>query len=228
MHVPPSTTVTRVYKPLLLIMLLAVAACTGGEALHAPPVAAELLPAPVPDQVYRETGIAAWYGKELHGKKTASGELFDMNALTAAHRTLPLGTLIRVTNLDNFKSIKVRITDRGPFIRNRVLDLSLGAARELGFAAQGTVRVKIETLEAVRDSAFYTVQAATFLEEENARMLKERLSKRFEVVSIVQFETNLARLYRVQVGSYASEERAEKVAGKLTLEGLEPIVVRRD
>jgi len=228
MHVTPLTTLTRVKTACLLIILLAVAACTGMEAPHLPPAEAALSPAPMPDQVYRETGMAAWYGKELHGKKTASGELFDMNALTAAHRTLPLGTTIRVTNLDNFKSIKVKITDRGPYIRSRVLDLSLGAARELGFAAQGTARVRIETLEPVRDSAFYTVQAATFVEEENARLLKERLSKKFEIVSIVQFETNLARFYRVQVGSYASEERADKVAGKLTLEGLEPIVVRRD
>jgi rare lipoprotein A len=180
------------------------------------------------DRFYRETGVAAWYGKELHGKKTASGEVFDMNALSAAHRLLPLGSLIRVTNLENFKSIKLRITDRGPFNKGRVLDLSYGAAKELGFVAQGTARVRIETLEAVRDGVPYTVLAAVFTEEENARYLKERLKKRFEVVSIVPFETNLTKFYRVWVGSYASEERAEQVAGKLTLEGLEPMVVRKD
>jgi rare lipoprotein A len=180
------------------------------------------------DRFYRETGVAAWYGKELHGKKTASGDVFDMNALSAAHRILPLGSLVRVTNLENFKIIKLRITDRGPFNKNRVLDLSYGAAKELGFVAQGTARVRIETLEAVRDGIPYTVLAAVFTEEENARFLKERLKKRFEVVSIVPFETNFTKFYRVWVGSYASEERAEQVAGKLTLEGLEPMVVRKD
>jgi rare lipoprotein A len=197
--------------------------------VHQPaPEVSQPSPISVPDQTYRETGIAAWYGKELHGQKTASGETFDMNALTAAHRTLPLGTIIRVTNLDNFKSIKVKINDRGPFVKSRILDLSLSAAKELGFAEQGIARVKLETLEPVNASALYTVQAATFAEEENARMLKERLNKKFKSVVIVPFETNLARFYRVNVGSYQSEERAEQVASKLALEGFEPIVVRKD
>jgi len=172
--------------------------------------------------------MAAWYGKDLHGKKTASGEVFDMYRLSAAHRTLPLGTVIHVTNLDNFKSIQVRINDRGPFFKGRFLDLSYGAAKALGFVAQGTARVRIETLDAVRGPVQYTVQAAVFTEEENARVLKERLDTKFEMVSIVPFETNSARFYRVWVGAYASEDRAEHVAGKLMLEGLEPIVVRKD
>ena len=172
--------------------------------------------------------MAAWYGKELHGKQTANGEVFDMYGLSAAHRTLPLGTVARVTNLDNFKSITVRINDRGPFLKSRFLDLSYGAAKELGFAAQGTARVKIEAVVAVRDPAHYTVQAAIFTEEENARMLKERLDARFGAVSIVSFETNIARFYRVRVGAYASEDRAEQVADRLLLEGLEPIVMRKD
>lgn len=151
-----------------------------------------------------------------------------MYGLSAAHRTLPLGTVIHVTNLDNSKSITVRINDRGPFLKNRFLDLSYGAAKELGFAAQGTVRVKIEVVVAVRGPAQYTVQAAIFTEEESARMLKERLGARFGAVSIVPFETNIARHYRVRIGAFSSEDRAEQVAGKLLLEGLEPIVVRKD
>jgi len=188
------------------------------------------VPAPVtkPKEIYRETGMAAWYGKDLHGKKTASGEVFDMYGLSAAHRTLPFGTVVTVTNLDNFKSIKVLINDRGPFFKGRFLDLSYGAAKALGFVAKGTARVSIETADEVRGPVQYTVQAAIFIEEENARMLKERLDTRFEMVSIVPFETNIARFYRVRVGSYASEDRAEHVAGKLVLEGLEPIVVRKD
>jgi rare lipoprotein A len=179
-------------------------------------------------EVYRETGTASWYGKELHGRKTASGEIFDRNGISAAHRTLPLGSAIRVTNLDNYKSIRVRVNDRGPFARNRVLDLSYGAAKELGFVAQGTARVKIEALEPIQDPGQYTVQAAVFAEMENARMLKDRLSKKFEVITIVPFESNVGKFYHVRVGAYASEEKADLIAGKLLLEGLEPIVVRKD
>jgi rare lipoprotein A len=182
---------------------------------------------PPPDQINRITVVAAWYGKELHGKKTASGEVFDMYGLSAAHRTLPLGTAIRVTNLDNSRSVSVKINDRGPFVKSRGLDLSYGAAKELGFVEQGTARVMIESLGAAHDPAQYTVQAATFAEEESARQLKERLSKKFERVFIVPLETSVARFYRVRVGSYGSEERAEQVAGKLALEGLEPVVLRK-
>jgi rare lipoprotein A len=183
---------------------------------------------PAAGPVYRESGTASWYGRELHGLKTASGQVFDMNGLSAAHRTLPLGTCIRVTNLDNYKSIKLMVNDRGPLVRDRVLDLSYGAARELGFAAQGTARVKIETLEPITDSGTFTVLAAAFTEEENARLLRERLIQRYEVVSIVPWESNIATFYRVRVGSYPSEEKAERIASKLTLEGLEPIVLRKD
>lgn len=192
------------------------------------PAVAPLAPAAARQSTYRETGIASWYGRDFQGRKTASGETFDMYGISAAHRTLPLGAVIRVTNLDNFKSIKVRVNDRGPFIKSRILELSYGAAKELGFAAQGTARVKIETLEPVNGTALYTVQAAVFTEEASAKLLKERLSRKFEVIAIVPFESNRGKVYRVRVGSYGTEEKAEVVAGRLTLEGLEPIVVRKD
>ena len=227
---------------LLLLAFALSAACAGREAPPTPlaviapspaPVSASVqepvpVSLPIPESNYRETGMASWYGKELHGKQTANGEVFDMNGLSAAHRTLPLGTVVHVTNLDIFKSIIVRINDRGPFLKSRFLDLSYGAAKGLGFVSQGTARVKIETVEVVRDPVQYTVQAAVFTEEENARMLKERLDSKFGAVSIVPFETNISIFYRVRVGVYASEDRAEQVAVKLMLEGLEPIVVRKD
>jgi rare lipoprotein A len=178
---------------------------------------------------YRELGTASWYGKEFHGRKTASGDTFDMNGLSAAHRTLPLGATIRVTNLDNYKSIRVKVNDRGPFVRNRSLDLSYGAAKELGFVETGAARVKIEALDALAEGeAVYTVHVGAFLEEESALALRERLGRKFETVFIEPFETNIAKFYRVRVGAYASEEKAERVAAKLTLEGVEPVVVRRD
>jgi len=221
----------RLFRIVVLATVsLFLAACAGKEAPAVLPAAStpSLAPVPALGQVYRETGTAAWYGKELHGKKAASGEVFDSEGISAAHRTLPLGTLVRVTNLENNKSIKVKINDRGPFIKSRILDLSYGAARELGFTAQGTIQVKIETLDEVRDPAPYTVQAAVYTEEENAKILKYRLSKRFELVFIVPLETNITRLYCVRVGSYASEVRAEQIADKLKIEGLEPIVLRKD
>lgn len=208
------------------------ASCAVREVPPASPVHAAPSPAPAVVQgyreVYRETGTASWYGNEFQGRKTASGEIFDMYGISAAHRILPLGTTIRVTNLENYKSIKVRVNDRGPFARNRVLELSYGAAKELGFVAQGTARVKVEALEPVQDTGQYTVQAAVFAEAENARMLKDRLSKKFEVTFIVPFESNFGKFFRVRVGAYASEEKAELIAGKLMLEGLEPVVVRKD
>ena len=92
-------------------------------------------------------GISSWYGPNFHGKLTANGEIFDMYGLTAAHKTLPLNTIIRVTNLDNGKSLILRINDRGPYVGNRILDCSLGAAKKLDFYVAGTEIVKIEVIE---------------------------------------------------------------------------------
>ena len=97
---------------------------------------------------FSQTGMASWYGRQFHGRKTASGEKFDMYAMTAAHRSLPLNCYIRVTNKDNGKSVVVKVNDRGPFHGNRVLDLSYGAANKLGFTSRGTGNVTIERIEA--------------------------------------------------------------------------------
>lgn len=211
----------------LLFSSLLFAACAGRESSKDMAGAALLL-TPVPDQVYTETGVASWSGKERHHTKTASGEVFDQEAVSAAHRTLPLGIMIRVTNLDNEKSIKARIIDRGPFVKSRMLEVSYGAAKELGFVAQGTARVSIETLKDIEEAGKYTVQAALYTEEESAKYLKRRLSRKFELVSITSFETNITRYFSVRVGAYASVERAEQIAAKLISEGFEPLVLRKD
>ncbi|QIO06405.1 septal ring lytic transglycosylase RlpA family protein [Acinetobacter shaoyimingii] len=96
---------------------------------------------------FSQSGVASWYGRQFHGRKTANGETFDMNGLTAAHRSLPLNCYIRVTNKDNGKSVVVRVNDRGPFHGNRVLDLSYGAAKSLGITNAGTARVNIERVD---------------------------------------------------------------------------------
>ena len=92
-------------------------------------------------------GVSSWYGPNFHGKLTANGEVFDQYGVTAAHKTLPLGTVVRVTNLDNNKSIILRINDRGPYVDGRILDCSYGAAKKLGFMSMGTANVKIEIIE---------------------------------------------------------------------------------
>jgi rare lipoprotein A len=99
---------------------------------------------PAEDWTYDETGIASWYGEEFHGKYTANGEIFDLNQLTAAHRTLPMPTIVRVTNLENGRSIEVRVNDRGPYARGRIIDLSRRAAQLLGFEGQGTAKVRVQ------------------------------------------------------------------------------------
>jgi rare lipoprotein A len=92
-------------------------------------------------------GLASWYGGSLHGRRTASGERFDQEALTAAHRSLPLGRRARVTNLENGRSVIITVTDRGPFVRGRIIDLSRGAARRLGFLRAGTARVRVTPMD---------------------------------------------------------------------------------
>lgn len=99
---------------------------------------------PRPAQGFRREGTASYYGPKFHGRKTSSGEVFDMYALTAAHNTLPFGTLVEVTNLENDLSVVVRINDRGPFMKNRIIDLSYEAARRIGMVGPGTAKVRLE------------------------------------------------------------------------------------
>ena len=96
---------------------------------------------------YREIGIASWYGQKFHGNLTANGEIYDMHGISAAHKTLPLNSIVRVTNLNNGKSVKLKINDRGPYIKGRILDCSYGAAKELDFVQQGTTEVKVEVIK---------------------------------------------------------------------------------
>jgi rare lipoprotein A len=125
-------------------------------------VTAPPAPAPGPPaEGYEEVGTASWYGTQHHGKRTASGELFDMNQLTAAHRSLPFGTRLRVVNRDNNQSTEVRINDRGPFVKGRILDVSYAAARQLGALGSGTfpVRLRIIALPTTRAETTLDPQA---------------------------------------------------------------------
>lgn len=105
---------------------------------------------------YDRTGIASWYGPDFNGGRTADGEWYDMHAMSAAHPTLPLPTLVRVTNLGNGRQVVVRVNDRGPFVKNRLIDLSYAAAEELGFANKGTARVRVQALAGLKDEPLHT------------------------------------------------------------------------
>jgi len=130
---PPTTMYVRLSTALGVVSLAALSAC-----------ATKHPPAGRPAQ---DTGIASYYGEPHHGERTASGERYDMHALTAAHPTLPFGSRVRVTNLDNGRSVVVRINDRGPYVKGRLIDLSYAAARELQFIKRGTARVRLEVLD---------------------------------------------------------------------------------
>ena len=194
------------------------------------PARRPVFPPPPPKvEVYREVGFASWYGKEFHGRPTTSGEIYDMYGLTAAHRTLPLGTAAEVTNLENSRSVRVRINDRGPFVANRFLDLSYGAAKEIDMAEKGIARVRLEAWPGERElsSRHFTVQVGSFLIEENAKRLKQRM-ERYGPSSITLYQTNRQTFYRVRVGDFRGEDQAQALFRRLAREGFSPFVVCAD
>src|SRR5262249_33301774 len=128
------------------------------------------------NSIYVEEGNASWYGAPFHGRRASNGEVYDMYKLTAAHRTLPFNATVRVTNLNNGKSTTVRITDRGPFVDNRIIDLSLAAAREIESVGPGVVPVRLEVISGGDPYAgYFTVQVGAFRDPANAQRLQERL-----------------------------------------------------
>jgi rare lipoprotein A len=139
-----------------------------------------------------ETGIASWYGAPYHNRRGSNGEVYDMNAMTAAHRTLPLGSIVRVTNLDSGKSAVVRITDRGPFIEGRIIDLSQAAAKQIGLVRRGTGRVRVEVLKTPRpieSGGRWAVQLGGFEREQRAREMADRLTHRYHSARVLTFSS---------------------------------------
>jgi len=161
---------------------------------------------------YKEQGVASWYGPEFHGKKTSSGERYDMYASTAAHRILPFGTKVQVTNLENRKKTVAVINDRGPFAKDRILDLSYCGAKEIGLIGPGTACVELEVV-GIADSTpldwtgVFTVQLGSFKEHRNALRLKEKMSLINPSAHITIYETHEgAVFYQVRVGKYNNLE----------------------
>ena len=188
---------------------------------------------------YREQGIASWYGPAFHGRPTACGERYDMEGISAAHKTLPLGTWVRVKNLENGRSLDLRINDRGPFISGRIIDLSLGAARKLGVAEPGTAKVEVFALAepprstAVAQARFprsadlspshFSVQVGAFGERKNAERLVRSLQSvhRNPQIKPARSHREDQILYRVLIGRWPTLAAAEKKVALLKSYGFQ-------
>jgi rare lipoprotein A len=186
-----------------------------------------------PAVIGAEIGIASWYGHPYHGRPAANGEIYDMEQFTAAHRTLAFGTLVRVVNLENSKSVDVRITDRGPFVGDRVIDLSHAAARAIDMVGPGTARVRLEITQAPPASppGFFAVQVGAFQVRANAERLRTEMQSRYGAAHIV-LRPGDPPLWRVLVGRAATPGDANSLAARIESEHDgklgQPFIIRDD
>ena len=159
--------------------------------------------------LYVETGIASWYGPPYHNRQAATGEIFDMNKPTAAHKTLPLNSIVRVTNLKTGKSIVVRINDRGPFVGNRMLDLSMAAAKAIDVYRAGLATVKMEVLETpapLDRGGRWCVQIGAFTDSDEATRLKAKLVRKYQTAKVIEFTGPTGEWVRIRP---AADDRAK-------------------
>jgi rare lipoprotein A len=199
-------------------------------------------------QPYRQRGMASWYGKKFHGQRTASGETYDMYAMTAAHTTLPIPSYARVTRVATGRSVIVRINDRGPFHQGRIVDLSYAAALKLGFAHLGSAEVELESIEpgqavtptqqaaapteqalpATEQAAAVYVQVGAFSSRENAESLRSRLEDEFGWLKDAVQVLAIGNLWRLHVGPYRTQDDARSVAERIESQlSVKPLLVVR-
>ena len=173
-------------------------------------------PANIPQPGYTETGIASWYGHPYHGRPAADGEIYDMETLVAAHRTLPFNTWVRVENLSNRKAVEVRIIDRGPFIDGRIIDLSHAAANAIGMVVSGTTEVRMVVIVAPRNApaALFAVQVGSFHDRSNADRVRARMQSLYGSARLLQRPENPG-VWRVIVGAGGSQEDAASLAHRI-------------
>jgi rare lipoprotein A len=215
-----------------IALLLTSAGCARKTRTHVPP------PPPTARPGATETGMASWYGEPYNGRRAASGEIYNMEQLTAAHRTLPFDTWVEVNNLDNGKQVDVRITDRGPFVAGRIIDLSRAAAREIDMLGPGVARVRLRVIEVPRTNSapsrpqpsapvyapgeWYSAQAGAFSDRTRADSLADSLASSFENVRVV----SAPAVWRVLVGREATLDAANQLAAKVRAIVGEAVVVR--
>lgn len=174
------------------------------------------------------TGYASWYGHPYHGRRTSNGETYDMNTMTAAHRTLPFDTVVKVNNVSNGKTVTVRINDRGPFVKDRIIDLSYIAAKQIDMVGPGTARVNLQILKSVPNPFPLAIQVASFKEEVNAKKLQTHLTERFAPVALREYDSSEGRFFRVLVGQFKDSQEAQAVLKTLRQENLDGFMVRLD
>jgi rare lipoprotein A len=216
----------------IVLLLLVAAGCAHRPPRRvppAPPPTTTPAPAPEPPRTTPpgstapgkpiEEGIASWYGVPYHGRRAANGEIYDMHKLTAAHRTLPFNTVVRVVNLKNGRRTEVRITDRGPFVEGRIIDLSLAAARDIDMVADGIARVRLELLSAPDlGPDLFTVQVGAFRDPNNAARLRQQLERRYQPVFVVEYDSPNGLFYRVRIGRVTTEAAAQRLGTRLRSE----------
>ena len=180
--------------------------------------------------IYVETGMASWYGPPYHHRRGANGEIYNQNAMTAAHRTLPLNSMVRVTNVSTGHTAVVRITDRGPFVEDRIIDLSLAAAKAVDVWRPGTAEVKVEVLSTpapIFQGGRWCVQIGAFQSEKEARKLKEKLQDRYENANVIQFTGPTGEWVRIRPQG-DDKRKAEEVASKTHVKEGGVFLVRLD
>ncbi len=189
-----------------------------------------------PDGV--QEGIASWYGSDFNGKPTASGETYDMYAMTAAHKTLPLGTTLEVTNLENGRRVNVVVNDRGPFVPGRIIDLSYSGAKALDIVGPGTARVRLRvtgreekyvkyiTIQDSGPGSLFVVQLGAFVERSNAERLKTALGWKYSGVYMAKANVAGRTFYRVRMGRSAEREKTKALAQTLAEEGYTVVIMK--
>jgi rare lipoprotein A len=180
--------------------------------------------------IYSEEGIASWYGPPYDKRRGANGQIFDKDALTAAHRTLPMNSLIRVTNLSTGQSVIVRVTDRGPFVHDRVLDLSLASAKAIGVWRAGVARVRIEVFAApapLDSGGRWCVQVGAFKNEKGADKLRDQLLRKYRTANVIEFTGPTGHWVRIRPQA-DDKGRAVEIARDLEPSEGEAYLVRLD
>jgi rare lipoprotein A len=181
--------------------------------------------------IFVETGVASWYGPPYHNRRGSNGEIYNMNAMTAAHRTLPLGSIVRVTNLKTGQAALVRITDRGPFVQGRILDLSLAAAKKLDVWQAGIAKVKVEVMQTptpLETGGRWAVQIGSFTGQRNAEELAKHLSRRYHTAQVAAFASPTGDWWlRVRVLN-DDRHRAEELASETSTSEGKVFLVRLD
>jgi rare lipoprotein A len=213
------------YWSLLVLAALVLTGCAHKKHVRTPP------PAVAPQIGYSETGLASWYGHPYHGRAAANGEIYDMETLVAAHRTLPFDAWVRVVNLTNNKAVEVRIIDRGPFVDGRVIDLSHAAAKAIDLIGPGVAQVRLEVIRMPEAAAsgLFAVQVGAFRDRANAERIRSRMASQYGSARLVVRQGSPS-VWRVLVGAESTEDSANELSGRIRAESGErnAFVVRLD